>query len=70
MERYPCSIKDGLLKFFKFNAMEAINNGGEYTRNYEKTEKDIIKLKLIKEELNRRRLQRKNQFHHLIHSDL
>ncbi len=45
------------------NAMEAINNGGEYTRNYEKTEQDIIKLKLIKEELNRRRLQRKNQFH-------
>ncbi len=45
------------------NAMEAINNGGEYTQNYEKTEKDIIKLKLIKEELNRRRLQKKNQFH-------
>lgn len=45
------------------NSFEAINNGGEYKQKYNKLDKDIAKLKLIKEELKRRRLQKKNQFH-------
>ena len=27
LERRPCSIKEGLLKFFRYNAMESVNNG-------------------------------------------
>mgnify|MGYP003975069177 FL=1 len=45
------------------NSFEAINNGGEYEQKYNKLDKDIAKLKLIKEELKRRRMQKKNQFH-------
>ena len=45
------------------NSFEAISNGGEYKQKYNKLDKDIAKLKLIKEELKRRRLQKKNQFH-------
>lgn len=45
------------------SSFEAINNGGEYKQKYNKLDKDIAKLKLIKEELNRRRIQKKNQFH-------
>ena len=45
------------------NSFEAINNGGEYKQKYNKLDKDIAKLKLIKEELKRRRMQKKNQFH-------
>ena len=45
------------------NSFEAINNGGEYRQKYNKLDKDIAKLKLIKEELKRRRLQKKNMLH-------
>ena len=45
------------------NSFEAINNGGEYRQKYNKLDKDIAKLKLIKEELKRRRLQKKNRLH-------
>tara|TARA_Y100001970_G_C13982740_1_gene724038 strand:+ start:257 stop:880 length:624 start_codon:yes stop_codon:yes gene_type:complete len=45
------------------NSFEAINNGGVYKQKYNKLDKDIAKLKLIKEELKRRRMQKKNQFH-------
>ena len=45
------------------DSLEAINNGGEYKQKYNKLDDDIAKLKLIKEELKRRRLQKKNQIH-------
>ena len=45
------------------DSLEAINNGGEYKQKFNKLEKDIAKLKLIKEELKRRRMQRRNQYH-------
>ena len=68
------SISDDLLDKFKqqldldvsdanTNSLDAINNGGEYKKKYEKLENDIAKLKLITEEISRRRLQRRNQFH-------
>ena len=44
------------------NSFEAINNGGEYRQKYNKLDKDIAKLKLIKEELKRRRIQKKIDF--------
>lgn len=43
--------------------LEESNKGGIYLKKFEKLEKDIAKLKLIKEELKRRRLQRRNQYH-------
>ncbi len=43
--------------------LEESNKGGIYLQKFEKLEKDIAKLKLIKEELKRRRLQRRNQYH-------
>ena len=45
------------------NSFEAINNGGVYKQKYNKLDKDIVKLKLIKEELKRRRMQKKNKYH-------
>jgi hypothetical protein len=68
------SISDDLLGKFKnqldldvsdanTNSLDTINNGGEYKKKYEKLENDIAKLKLITEEISRRRLQRRNQFH-------
>ena len=45
------------------DSLEAINNGGEYKQKFNKLEKEIAKLKLIKEELKRRRMQRRNQYH-------
>ena len=54
------SISNDLLKQFESqldlkvsdvdkNSFEAINNGGEYKQKYNKLDKDIAKLKLIKE---------------------
>lgn len=45
------------------NSLDAINNGGVYKQKYNKLDKDIAKLKLIKEELKRRRMQKKNKYH-------